>query len=121
MDIMLTTGFALITAAAIWNWYSMYLLEKRVDRIIQNIEDLDQDITDNVCALDHHIGKNSRAIDDLAAASGRHAIQLGKLNDVAEAARLKKQNDYLQELVDSGKAYKQQIASNNKTIKELMP
>jgi hypothetical protein len=121
MDISLAIGFALIASAAVWNWYSLYLLEKRIDKIMQNIADLDQDVTDNVCALDYNISKNSRAIDDLTSASGRHSIQLNKLNDVAEAARLKKQNDYLQELVDSGKSYKQQIASNNRTIKELMP
>jgi hypothetical protein len=121
MDFMLITGFGLFAAGIVWNVYSLYMLEKRVDRIMQNIEDLDQDITDNVCALDYHIGNNRQAIEDLTRVSGRHTIELNKLNDVAEAARLKKQNDYLQEFVDSGKMYKQQIADNKKAIKDLMP
>ena len=114
MDISLAIGFSLIAAAAVWNWYSLYLLDKRITAIIKDLEDIDQDLTYNIHDIDSKIK-------DLNATVNWHTLAVKDLADVREAARLKRQNETLTGLADSAGAYKKQIAANNKVIKELMP
>lgn len=114
MDIILIIGTATFAATSILYVWNISKLSTAIDDIEKRLSALDNNVADRFDAVNVDI-------DNLTISNTYNSREINKLADVAEAARLKKQNAYLQSLADSGKYYKQQIAENNKAIKDLMP
>lgn len=114
MDIILIIGTATFAATSIlyvWN----------ISKLSTTLDDVEKRLNALIDSTDDQFDRISIDMDDLTRASNYNSREINKLVDVAEAARLKKQNAYLQGLVDASKLYKQQIAENKKAIKDLMP